>query len=544
MTTLVDTAMASVSAMRRIRQGNRRAAMSRWDRAYDLYLALLLGLYAFAFLLGTAGLALPDTAAAAAAAESAGAVLAVVAAIVWSAQAVDGVTGGPVALVSEDVGLLTWPVPRQELVRRALRLALLRAAGVAAAFGIVVLVLQAAVLDLPVPSSVVASVVGIPLVVVIGTLLAWLVQSYSGNGKAVRIGVAAVTSLAAAMLVQVGRRAADGDPVAAWSVIRTFASHGPLAPLAALLQPGGSALFACLGLVLLVSLAAALAVAGWRATATTSAEALRHGSARRRAQRASLYVLDSSAFYLTRTDAARIARKRRWAPKSRGAIRARLAKAVVQEQGAGWFPRAPLAAAATLLTAGAFRSMRPTADRGAAWVLAAVAGLSLAALATRWADPIRLDVDRAHLVGVLPYRRRALVRSDLLAPLGAWCCVAVLAALGQAAVAGTTDGMATTVITGCLLSTVVVGAGAITATRRPLVPYASIELQWPIQAWGVSFCLTAIMLPIAAMTFVASDSSGGGQPRTAAALVILGAVGVAACVGAIFSGARALRDNR
>jgi hypothetical protein len=254
----------------------------------------------------------------------------------------------------------------------------------------------------------------------------------------------------------------------------------------------------------------------------------------------------TSSVYLTRTEPTRRRRRRRRRfAGTAGPVHALLGKAFLEEQGLPLLPRV-LACAAVVGAAAAGaahvtpgRSLAPTV----AWSL--LAGLCLTAVATRFTDPVRLDVDRAPFAGAVPLSHQSIAWADI-AVSGAVATVACLfgavgaIAIGAAPAHDLVPFVIAATALGVLLSCAAV-LGALSDDPSPLLP--------PAMALGYR---TAGLIAVTASTTVvgftlrqsSSTSRPSHQPRVVAASLLLLVPAILAGLAAAVRASRAITRGR
>lgn len=486
-------ALRQLRSLRRSLQRVRRRAIPLLDRIYPAYTTLLLVAYVALFLSSTGDVRighrrLADTAAGAAAAHSAGALLlfAVVGVVGLAASA--AVDGGPIAVPVEELRvLLPTPVPRSALLRRRLA----RAYGLwllgAAVVGGVLLLVDVALLSFTVVGSVLPAV-GVPLLLApLIVSIGWLVER-SPRGRAVGrvVGIVAVAAVAAAALAMAQAVGAQGQ-VAGWDRARTVVHDVGLGQVATALQPGSSrgrqavALVVLAGIVLVV-----MGFAWWRST-HISAERLSSRSGRSQALRTALLLGFTSSAYVTRTAAARRRRRRRWTPRlPETPVGAVLAKATLQEQGSPLVARVLLAAASYGVIGAGLLSQPRVTTHLPVQVGGIIAGVVLAAVATRFADPLRVDAELTTPVGSLPLGYRLVAGIDLLLPAVTFAVGAVVGSVGVTALGvAPWARLPALVALGVLLAPAVAAMGALSATANSPSPNLSPGIQAAFRLRGL-----------------------------------------------------------
>ena len=468
----MTAAAQALTDVRRARTRARRERQSLGDALYVLYVTALFGLYAVSILGSRATPAPGPLRTAAGLAEPM--LLAGVAVTVVLARAVAAIRGGPVVLAPEEARvLLTWPVPRRLLVLPALLAACSRA--LAGAALVTVLLLYLDVHDLGAPAgAVLRDDLLLPaLVALLSVLVAWQVQLRPRLALLLRPAAGLVGALALAGVALLGRELVRSGTALG---LRRAALEGP-DPTS--LPFGGAAAGSgtrggLLMIVVLFALVGLLGLLGVRSASRCSAEELLARSRRAEVTRTALKLGFTSSIYLSRTEAQRRSRRRRRSVRSRSAFTALLVKALVQEQGAPVLPR--LLAAALVVGALGGAAAHVTPGRGLAstiaWSLSA--GIALGAVATRFADPIRLDVDRAPLVGALPVPLPLIARADLAASTGLFLVgglvgVAADAVLGVVS-AGQVPQLVVAALAFAVLATAAGALGALSDDPSPLLP--------------------------------------------------------------------------
>ena len=530
----MTAAAQALTDVRRARTKARRERQSLGDALYVLYVTALFGLYAVSILGSRATPAPGPLRTAAGLAEPM--LLVAVAVAVVLARAVAAIRGGPVVLAPEEARvLLTWPVPRRLLVLPALLAACSRA--LAGAGLVSVLLLYLDVHDLGAPAgAVLRDDLLLPaLVALLSVLVAWQVQLRPRLALLLRPVAGLVGVLALAGVALLGRELVRSGTALG---LRRAALEGPdpsSLPFGGAAAGSGTrgGLLTLLVLLVLVGLVGLL---GLRSSSRCSAEELLARSRRAEVTRTALKLGFTSSIYLSRTEAQRRSRRRRRSVRSRSAFTALLVKALVQEQGSPVVPR--LVAVALVVGGLGGAAAHVTPGRGLAstiaWSLSG--GIALGAVATRFADPIRLDVDRAPLVGALPVPLTLIARADLAAStglflLGGLVGVAADAGLGVVS-AGQLPELAVAALAFAVLATAAGALGALSDDPSPLLPA------------GLSIGYRASGL---AATVVACAGGGlllrlGGRPDPhAPGQQLVAGVAVVAGVAAITSGVAVAR---
>jgi hypothetical protein len=546
---------SALRAVRSLRRDQRRARRRRipWsDRVYPYYSALWGVAYLGLFLAGTGdvridGRRLAQTAAGAAAIRSLGSLVLLAVVGVIGLVSAGAVHGGPVAIPVEDLRvLLPTPVRRSVLLRRALlrsyRTALL--AGLAAAGALVLL--EVALLSQPL-SGCAEVALALPVVTALGGVsLGWLLESHPHARPLAR----AVAGLALAVVVgtalDVSASTGRGGQLAAWARLQSLTRSSGLEPLARALRPGAAHGPATAVVVVAVVLAATLSAAAWARTAVVSAERISRRSGRARALRAALILGLTSSAYVTRTAEVRRSRRRRWTPsRPRSAGGAALAKAVLQEQGSALLTRTVLSVAVLGVLEAALLSQQPLRTHTPAVAGGALAGLALAALATRYADPLRVDVELTTPVASLPVPYSTIAGADLLIPgLCAAAAGIVSAVLVPALGLVAWSSCAGLALLGVLLAPAIASIGALSATANSPSPFLS-------PGTAIAYRLRGVIAALVVMTLVGlllhplmhHPGATVSRTRPDAFLVLIIADGLLVAF-AVSSGAKALLRAR
>lgn len=488
-----DEALRELRSLRRSVQRVRRRAIPLLDRIYPAYTSLLLVGYLALFLNSTGDVRIghrkvAETAAGSAAAHSLGALLlfATVGAVGLVASA--AVDGGPIAVPVEELRvLLPTPVPRSSLLRRRLaRAYALWLLGAALVAGFVLLVVVA-VLSFTVAGSVLPAVAVPLLVAPLVVSVGWLVER-SPRGRAVgrvvgAVAVAAVIAAALAMAEAVGAH----TQVAGWDRARTVVHDVGLGPVAAGLQPGAPVSRQLAVVVGLGVVAVVLVTLAWWRTSYVSAERLASRSGRSQALRTALLLGFTSSAYVTRTAAARRRRRRRWTPQlpdtPLGAV---VAKSTLQEQGSPLVARVLLAAASYGVVGAGLLSVPRVTTHLPVQIGGILAGVGLAAVATRFADPLRVDAELTTPVGSLPVGYRLVAGIDLLLPAVTFAVGAVIGSVGVTALGvAPWSRLPALVVLGVLLAPAVAAMGALSATANSPSPNLSPGVQAAFRLRGL-----------------------------------------------------------
>jgi hypothetical protein len=485
--------MRELRALRRSVQRVRRRAIPLLDRIYPAYTSLLLVAYLALFLNSTGDIRIghrkvAETAAGAAAAHSLGALLlfATVGAVGLVASA--AVDGGPIAVPVEELRvLLPTPVPRSSLLRRRLaRAYVLWLLGAALVAGFVLLVVVA-VLSFTIAGSVLPAVAVPLLVAPLVVSVGWLVERSPRGRTAGRVvGTVAVAAVLAAVLAMAEAIGAQTQ-VAGWDRARTVVRDVGLGPVARGLQPGAPISRQLVVVVGLGVVTAVLVAIAWWRTSYVSAERLASRSGRSQALRTALLLGFTSSAYVTRTAAARRRRRRRWTPQLPDTpVGAVLAKSTLQEQGSPLVARILLAAASYgVIGAGLLSAPRVTTHLPVQ-IGGILAGIGLAAVATRFADPLRVDAELTTPVGSLPVGYRLVAGIDLLLPAVTFAVGAVIGSVGVTALGvAPWSRLPALVVLGVLLAPAVAAMGALSATANSPSPNLSPGVQAAFRLRGL-----------------------------------------------------------
>lgn len=516
--------------VRRARGRARRERQSLGDALYVLYVTVLLTLYPLAALGSRAAPRPGPLRSATAAAEPL--LLLAIGVMVVIGRAAAAVRGGPVVLPPEDARLLlTWPVPRRSLVLPALVAALSRALGGALLVSAVLLYVDVRDLGAPFLAVVRIDVVLPALVAVVAVLLGWLVQVSPTLARLARLCGA---GLAVVVLVAF-----------CWTV-RQIALLGVPAALRDIADLGPSRATGLPAAVVLAGIALPLGLLSVRAAGRVTPEQLLSRSRRADVTRTGLKLGFTSAVYLTRTEPLRRARRRRLAlPQRPGPVAAVLAKAFVQEQGTPVIPRilACAAVVGSALAAGA--RVTPGRSLAATILWAGVAAVALTVVATRFADPVRLDVDRAPFVGSVPVAYLVLARSDLAVSTGLAFAGTVLGATGGLALGVIQPGrLLGLLLAGLGVALLLAAGGALGALSDDPSPFLPPALAIGYRTSGF-LAVTAGCVLSAILLRHQGATTGGVQPDRlpSAALLLTGTALIAATLASVRA-AGALRRGR
>jgi len=539
----VSDASAALAAVRRARSAARRERQSLGDALYVLYVTALFVLYGASALGARATPAPGPLRSSAALAEPL--LLCLVALGVVLARAVSAVRGGPVVLPPEEARvLLTWPIPRRLLVQPALVAAVSRSLAGAVLASALLLYVDVHDLGAPARAVLLDDLLLPALVAVLAVLVAWQVQLRPRLGLLLR-PLAVLAGLAAAAGVALVGRELVRDGTAPG--LRRLALRGPDP---ASLPFGGAAGHAApspLAVLVLLLLVVALGLLGLAAASRVSAEELLARSRRADVTRTALKLGFTSAVYLSRTEAARRSRRRRWSPRARTVFGSLLSKASVQEQGAAVLPRLLAAAVVVGTLAGAAAHVTPGRGLAATLAWGLVGGVALGAIATRFADPVRLDVDRAPLAGSLPVPLLLLARADLTASGLVVLLGGVIGIIGDVSL-GVVPAAQVPVLVGGALAVAVLsaGAGALGALSDDPSPLLPAGASIGYRASGL--IATALACGGAGLALRLSGQRPGAHPvpgqQLTAAITVVAVVAAAASGIAAARAASALKRGR
>lgn len=526
--------MSVTTDVRRARSRARRERQSLGDALYVLYVTALLSAYPLVILGERAAPKAGPVRSAFAGVEPLALLALGLAVLVGRATA--AVRGGPVVLPPEDARLLlTWPVPRRSLVLPALGAALVRALAVAALASAALLYLDVRDLGAPAATVLRDDLLLPGLLAVVVVLLAWQVQVSPRLAGPVRLAGALLGTAVLLALGHLARKVAeDGFTGALVDVAR----HGPS-------SRHGLAALAVLGTV-----AVPLALLGLRAAGRVTPEQLLSRSRRADVTRTGLRLGFTSSVYLTRTEPVRRSRRgRRPLPHRPGAGWALLGKAFVQEQGTPVLPRVLACGAVVgLVLAGAAR-VTPGRSLAATGVWAVVAAVALTVVGTRFADPVRLDVDRAPLAGAVPVRHLQLARADLavsaLLALGG----ALLGALAAVALGVVAVDRLPALVTACTaLAVLLSSAGALGALSDDPSPFLPPALAVGYRTSGFLAVTAGCLLAAFSLRYQAVLPPGAVRPvqhdRLPTAALALAATAAGTAVAASLRAASALTRGR
>lgn len=533
--------------VRRARSRARRQRQSLGDALYVIYVTVLVAFFPlYALFSGSP----PGPGPARRAAAGAEPLLLLAAALaVVAGRSAAAVRGGPVVLPPEDARLLlTWPLPRRALVLPALLAALSRAVAASVLVTLVLLYIDIRALGSPATAVLRDDLLLPTLLGVAVTLLAWLVQVTPVLAPAVRLLGALLSVGGLVALCGLGRRLAVDGPVSALHAVGDLASGGlPLSGAVRGSPPPAGLLAAGLLVVLIVP----LGLLSVRAASRATPERLLGRSRRADVTRTALRLGFTASVYLTRTEPLRRARKRRFALPGGSVGRALAAKAVLQEQGTPVIPRLLACAAASGAVLGAAAHVTTGRDAGPTLIWALAAGVALTVVATRFADPVRLDVDKAPLSASVPVQHTRLAQVDLLvsaalALVGAVIGVAADAALGIVSGSAVPRLLLAAVALALLLAAA--GAlGGLSDDPSPLLPpWAAVGYRTTGFAAVLVACVgSALVLRLQSAAARAALAAGGARPdRLPTAVLITAGVALVAAGVARHRAAGALTRGR
>ena len=539
----MTAAAQALSDLRRARTQARRERESLGDALYVLYVSALFGLYAVSILGARATPAPGPLRTSAALAEPL--LLAAAAVAVVLARAVGAVRGGPVVLAPEEARvLLTWPVPRRLLVLPALLAACSRALAGAALASVLLVYIDVHDLGAPARAVLRDDLLLPALIALLAVLVAWQVQLRPRLALLLRPAAVLVGAAALAGLALLGRELVRSGTAAG---LRRAALEGP-APTS--LPFGGAAAGAgtrggLVSILALLALVGLLGLLGLRAASRCSAEELLARSRRADVTRTALKLGFTSSVYLSRTEAQRRSRRRRLSVRSRSPFTALLVKALVQEQGSPVVPRLLAAGLVVGGLGGAAAHVTPGRGLAATVAWSLVGGITLGAVATRFADPVRLDVDRAPLVGALPQPLTLIARADVAASTGMFLVGGLAGVAADLALGVVRPGQVGPLVVAALafavLATAAGALGALSDDPSPLLPaglaigYRASGLVATVVACTGGGLLLEVGGPAGPVT--------GGQQLTSGVAVVAVVAAIASAV-TVARAAAALRRGR
>lgn len=530
--------------VRRSRSRARRERQSLGDALYVIYVTALVSLYPLTALGSSAALRPGLLRSAAARAEPL--LLLVVGLAVVVGRAAAAVRGGPVVLPPEEARLLlTWPVPRRALVLPALGAAVTRA--LAGALLASVALVYVDVRDLGAPArAVLRDDALLPaLVSVLAVLVAWLVQGSRPLARLARL-LGGLCALAAVLLV--GWAARQLAQAGATEALTRLAHLGPPArslPFSAAAVGRDTSAGSVVALAL-AGLLVPLALLAVRAAGRVTPEQLLRRSRRADVTRTGLKLGFTSSVYLTRTEPLRRRRRRRRAlPPGRTVRAALLAKAFLQEQGTPVLPRILLCATTSGATLSAAARVRPGSSLAPTLVWSGAAGLALTAVATRFADPVRLDVDRAPLAASIPLRHLLLARIDVATSAAVAFSGTVTGVLGAAALGLVAVRLVPELLlAGLALAVLLAAGGALGALSDDPSPFLPPWLAIGYRTSGVLAVTASCVLAGLLLRQGGTAAVGAAPDRLPAGLLVLTVGALMASTAAALRGAAALTRGR
>lgn len=531
--------------VRRARSRARRERQSLGDALYLVYVTALVALYPIT-ILSQQDQPGPGAMRTAVSGAEPLVVLAVGLAVVLGRCAA-AVRGGPVVLPPEDARLLlTWPVPRKALVLPALSAALTRAVGGAVLVSLLLVYVD--VYDLGSPAAhVLRDDFALPVVLsVLALELAWLVQVSPRVARVARVVGAAGALAAFGGLCWLGRQ------IAVQGITGSLTQVADLGPGTGVLpfSGGGATGPSDQGLLMLVVLGVLcllLLPLSLRAAGRVTPEQLLSRSRRADVTRTSLRLGFTSSVYLTRTEPLRRARRKRLALNFGTSPNAALiAKAFVQEQGAPVLARLLAVAAVTGTVLSAAAHVTPGKSLTGPLVSAVLAALALTVVATRFADPVRLDVDRAPFAAAVPLPHLLLARMDVAVSAAMAFVGTLIGAVGAAAL-GLVPGpkVAEVMFAGIGLALLMAAGGALGALSDDPSPFLPPWLAVGYRTSGfiaVTFGCAAAALVLRHQS--ATAKAGTVSDRMPFAGFLLAAIGLIAVLVATFRAAGALTRGR
>jgi hypothetical protein len=287
-------------------------------------------------------------------------------------------------------------------------------------------------------------------------------------------------------------------------------------------QPGTPLARSAPTFAVLAALAALLTVWGLIRVRSVSAEQLIERSGRSVAVRTALLVGMTSSAYVTRTARSRRRRKHRWAPAGLRTPRAALfVKAFLQEQGTPILARITLAATTTTLIDGMLFGKRHQTTLTPTLVVGIAAGIVLAATATRFADPLRVDIELNTPAGSLPLAFRHIAIADLAAPALTFTAGGVVAALITPALSLVSwTYLPLLVVFGAALGPAAAAICALSAASNVPLVLASSTASFAVRARGLIASIVLVSA-VAAAAQPAHDRSQATAGALAGALVVL-----------------------
>lgn len=541
------SATAAARDLRRARNAARRERQSLGDALYVIYVSALVAVFPLSALAQSAVPGEGPTRSAYAAVEPLALLTAALVLLVARASA--AVRGGPVVLPPEDARmLLTWPVPRRTLLLPALAAAMSRAVGGALLVTAGLLYVDVRQLGSTATSVVRDDLLLPPLLSAVALLLAWLVQSSRAAAAVARVvggvvGLAAVVALCWAAVQISGdgftgglQDIADAGPDSS-SLPFSGATNG--------VASGSGLVVAAVLVVLLVP----LVLLSLRATNRVTPEQLLSRSRRADATKTGLKLGFTASVYLTRTEPLRRARRRRkpLPITQSSAQRGVVGKAFLQEQGTPLLPRllACASVSGAVLAAASHVTPGHNAAPTALWSLGAAGALTV--IATRCADPIRLDVDRAPFSAAIPLPHALIARLDILTSAAVTFVGTLLGAVGALVLGVAPGAQAADVILGAAaLALLLSAAGALGALSDDPSPFIPPQVAIGYRTSGLIAVVVGVLASGISLRFLAkSDPVPMHAPdRLPMAAFILAIAGIIALLVATFRAKTALTRGR
>jgi hypothetical protein len=499
-----DPDRQAAKALTALRVARRAALRARrrdrpWDeRIYPWYVTILVVGYLALLLAGTPNVRIgrdriAATAAGAAATACVGDLLALLALATIGGAVSAAVYAGPVVLWPEDARvLLPTPVSRATLLRRRLLAAYLRAFALAGLTSGVLILVEVALLSQPAAHALPGAIAFPALVAVTAVAAGWLVQAVPAlRGVARLMSTVSVLILAAvglAIAVELG----SGGQLAGWAQLHRLGRLPVVSFVTDATQPGTSGARLALRLLVFAAVALALVVVGWQRATRVSAEQVVIRAGRAVAVRTALRLGYTSSAYVVRTGPARRARTRRRYLRVPGSYGPLLSKSALQEQGA-WIPGRIALAGSTVVVLEAALFCHVTVTTATPDLVGGLlAGIVFTAVATRYADALRIDVELATPATSLPASFRQLAAADLAIPAGVFAIGGVLAAplLGALGLQPWKD-VPVLAVFGLLLGAAAAAIAALSATGNNPSPFLPASAAAAIRARGL---IASIML--------------------------------------------------
>jgi hypothetical protein len=409
----------------------------------------------------------------------------------------------------------------------------------------VLILVEVALLSRP-ASQALPGAIAVPLLIAVTAVAAgWLVQAVPELRIAARLVSTASVMILAGIGLAVAARLGSSGQLAGWARLHRLGRLPVVSIFTDAAQPGTSGPHLTVSLVVFAAVVLALVVVGWRRAAQVSAEQVIARAGRAVAVRTALRLGYTSSAYVVRTGPARRQRTRRRYLRFPGPYGSLLSKAALQEQGA-WLPgRIALAwATAAVLEAALFSRVSVTTINPdiAGGVLA---GIAFAAVATRYADALRVDVELATPATTLPAPFGQLAAADLAIPAVLFAVGGLLAAplLGVLRLQPWNEVPALAVL-GILLGPAAAAIAAFSATGNNPSPFLSAGPATAIRARGV----IASIIMMGAVTLLrhppALHGAAPSHPTAAAAIIVVAIFDAILAALALWSGKIALLAAR